>query len=157
MPTYHYDILEPDSDLTIAVDNLQHELGALYKESWDTDKRAAYGDKPFALNIEAFARMWFTKSLKIFMAYDERNDPIGFLVGIVFRPLPYEATVFQVEDWFTRGNKEVERGLFQHVTNAIRYIGCDEIWASDKANRDADFGTNWKNANSFTLNRYIRA
>ena len=34
MPTYHYDILEPDSDLTIAVDNLQHELGALYKESY---------------------------------------------------------------------------------------------------------------------------
>ena len=48
MPTNNYDILEPDSDLTIAVDNLQNELGALYKESWDTDKRAAYGDKTIA-------------------------------------------------------------------------------------------------------------
>ena len=110
MPTYHYDILEPDSDLTIAVDNLQHELGALYKESWDTDKRAAYGDKPFALNIEAFARMWFTKSLKIFMAYDERT-PLGFLSALFSARSPMRRPSFRWKTGLPVGTRKWSAGF----------------------------------------------
>lgn len=151
---YTYDLLEPSDDLDKSLDVLSKNLSKLYYESWEADKRANY-DRAFNLNINAFAQMWFNRHLKIFMAYDEYNEPIGFLIGMTFRPLPYEANVFQVEDWFTRHNMQVEQELFKFVEQAIRFIGCDEIWCADKAGRMPPF-SNWKEANVFQLRRYLK-
>lgn len=155
MSNWTVDILEPDSDVNVAVEKLGSVIGRLYQESWHTDKEPLY-QKPFSLNAEVFARMWFSKALKIFIAYDEKHEAVGYLLGLVFRPLPYEASVFQVEDWFTRGNIELERQLFDHATQAIRYIGCDEIWVSDHADRVPHVSSVWKQRGSFTFRRYLK-
>lgn len=99
--------------------------------------------------------MWYAKTLKIFIAYDERHEPVGYLIGMVFRPLPYEASVFKVEDWYTRGDTRLEEALFAHAAQAIRYIGCDELWVADDAgDRIPPVPVAWVEENKFTLRRY---
>lgn len=149
-----YDILEPSSDYNASLDGLSKYIGKIYAESWAHDKQETY-KKPFDLNIAAFARMWFDHSLKIFLAM-EGEEVQGFLVGIVFRPLPYNATVFQVEDWYSE-SVAVVKGLFEYAQNAIRFIGCDELWVADRADREPLIsGGIWKLANTFRLHRYVR-
>lgn len=149
-----YDIFEPDSDYNKALDNLSEQVGSLYAESWAKDKQETYG-KPFNMNIAAFAQMWFNHSLKLLVAKDG-DSVVGFLVGMVFRPLPYDAMVFQVEDWYS-SVPEAEKGLFEYMEKAIRFIGCDEIWIADKADRDVPVGSDtWKEANRFLFRRYTR-
>lgn len=154
MGKWTIDILEPDDDINIAVDNLGNEIGKLYAESWREDKEPHY-KKPFSLNVAAFAQMWYAKTLKIFIAYDERHEPVGYLIGMVFRPLPYEASIFKVEDWYTRGDTRLEEALFAHAAQAIRYIGCDELWVADDAgDRIPPVPVAWVEENKFTLRRY---
>lgn len=152
--TYYYDMLEPSENLDQSLEKLGNNLASLYHESWEADKRQNY-NKPFNLNINAFAQMWFNGHLRIFMAYDEKKEPVGFLIGMAFRPLPYEANVFQIEDWFTRHDMTVEKGLFEYVEQAIRFIGCDEVWCADKSGRMPPF-QRWKEANTFQLRRYLK-
>lgn len=72
-----------------------------------------------------------------------------------FRPLPYEASVFKVEDWYTRGDTRLEEALFAHAAQAIRYIGCDELWVADDAgDRIPPVPVAWVEENKFTLRRY---
>lgn len=149
-----YDILEPSSDYNASLDGLSKYIGKIYAESWAHDKQDTY-KKPFDLNIAAFARMWFNHSLKIFIAMDG-GEVQGFLVGMVFRPLPYEATVFQVEDWYSE-SESVVRGLFDYAQNAIRFIGCDELWVADRADREPPLnGKTWNLSNTFRFYRYVR-
>lgn len=157
--SYYVDILEPDKDLNKAVDQLANTLGVLYRRSWDEDKRAAYNDKPFNLNIGAFTQMWTMGTIKIFVAYKRSdNKPIGFLVGMTFRPLPYDANVFQIEDWFVDKDcrEEAEPMLFSHAVQAVRYIGCNEIWSSANTEGRAPELPGWKVANCFNRYRYMK-
>lgn len=155
MTQYTYDMLEPTQDLNESMDMLGRDLADLYAKSWNADKKHVY-DKQFSLNIQAFAQMWFSKTLRVFMAYDGRK-PVGFLIGIVFRPMPYEASVFQIEDWYTDGDREMERGLFDYAMNAVRFIGCDEIWVAHKADHEVDLPSKWHEQNTFRLHRYVKA
>ena len=152
--SYKYDLLEPATDRNKAIDDLTAAIGTLYAESWNRDKEAEY-KRPFALNIAAFTNLWFGGALKLFMAYDD-DKPIGFLVGMVFRPLPYEASVFQVEDWYSAGISEVEQGLFDCAVNAIRFIGCSEIWVADKIDRNPKAMNGWKETNTFQYHRFTK-
>ena len=67
--SYRIDILEPDSDINVALDDLTREFAPLYTASWVNEKQRIYG-KPFDMNVQTFAQLWFTKALKIFMAWD---------------------------------------------------------------------------------------
>lgn len=157
---YFVDILEPDKDLNKAVDQLADTLGVLYRRSWDDDKRQAYNDKPFNLNIGAFAQMWNMGTIRIFVAYDQATrKSVGFLIGMIFRPLPYDANVFQIEDWYALPDcrDEVEPMLFDHVAQAVRYIGCNEVWSSADNDGRAPAIAGWKTANCFNRYRYIKA
>lgn len=151
---YRYDILEPTTDRNKALDDFSAAMGTLYLESWNRDKEPLY-HKPFSLNIAAFAQLWFTQTLKLFIAYDG-DKPVGFLVGMVFRPLPYEANVFQIEDWYGSGIDEVERGLFDFATSAIRFMGCDELWLADRADREPSPMKGWKVENTFRYYRFTK-
>ncbi len=155
MAEFEYDILEPTSDLNESMDMLNLQLAELYAKSWNADKKEVY-DKPFSLNIQAFVQMWFSKTLKIFIAYRDRK-PVGFLLGMVFRPMPYEASVFQVEDWYTGGDRTMEAGLFEYVLQAVRFIGCDEIWLANKIDHEVALPpARWHEANTFHLRRFVR-
>lgn len=150
-----YDILMPDKDYNVALDALNEALGTIYAESWAKDKQDTYG-KPFNMNLATFAQLWFDSALKIFVARED-GKVVGFMVGMVFRPLPYDASVFQIEDWYsTRG--DVVRGLFDYAVQAIRFIGCDEIWIADRADREPVIDSPvWKEHNRFLFRRYTRS
>lgn len=156
---YYADILEPSKDLNTAVDQLGTKIGDLYREAWDKHMKANYNDKPFSLNATVFVNMWLSGIIKLFMVYNKAdNTPVGFLVGMTFRPMPYEANVFQIEDWYVRDeHRDAERVLLDHVVNAVRYMSCDEIWApNDNSGNAPSLGSKWKKANTFGRHRYIK-
>jgi len=153
---YYFDILEPTENFDESLDALTKNLGTLYMESWENDKRNIY-NRPFNLNIATFAHLWFSKSLKLFIAYEEGTDKaVGFIIGMVFRPLPYEASVFQFEDWYMGGDKQMEKDMFKYATDAIRFIGCDELWVADRADRMPPIAGGWKEENNFQFRRYTK-
>ncbi len=71
---YYVDILLPGADLNDSLDKLGRQVGGLYAESWNANKRKFYDDKPFDLNINAFASMWFDGALKIFVVYNDQTN-----------------------------------------------------------------------------------
>lgn len=154
----HVDILEPDLDLNKAMDALGRVLNPTLHKAWEA-KRKSYEDKPFDFNVAVFTQLWLQKDLKVFIAYDENNgnEVLGFMTGLVYRPIQYNARVFQVQDWYTGDNIEVEKALFKYLTEAVKFLGADEILVS---NSDGDsfpeIPGNWKLATTSRTKRYIR-
>lgn len=125
-----YDMLEPLSDLNASLDLLTGVFAPIYTEHWVKDEAPLRGNPPFDMNVNAFAQMWFAKTLRIFMAYEDKRAA-GYIIGLVFRPLPYQASVFQVEDWYAReNNREVVKGLFDYLETGLKFMGIDELWIS---------------------------
>lgn len=159
MSSYYVEFLEPDKDLNVALDRLAATVGALYRDCWNNTKRDTYS-QPFNMNIQAFTSMWFSKALKIFVAYDAvTRVPVGFLAGMVFRPIPYEANVFQIEEYYAMGGLEdkVEPLLIDHAAQAMKYLGTDEVWVSrDSKGIAPRLPAGWKLSNEFTLYRYVK-
>lgn len=131
---FTYDLLEPSTDLNEALDTLTTAFAPLYTDSWVKEKAPLKGNPPFDMNVNTFVNMWFSKAMKIVMAYED-GTPVGYLMGMVFRPLPYRATVFQVEDWYaSKDRTQVIGELFHYTQNALRFIGVDELWVSHGPN-----------------------
>lgn len=154
---YYIDIFDPQSDINAALDSLGRNIGKLYAEAWAANKQKDYDDKPFDLHINSFANMWIEGHLKIFFVYDDQTkEAIGFLVGAVFRPLPFKANVFHVQEYYARGGADVEKALLDHVVKAIRILGCDEVWMEIYPHRNVDLGSAWKHGRDFTMRRYAK-
>lgn len=154
---YFVDILEPSEDLNVAMDRLGKTIGVLYQEAWDKNKKHLYDNKPFDLHINAFANMWFNRNLKLFIMYDGEGKAVGFFAGLVYRPMPYEASVFQVQEWYAKNNPVMEQQLFDYVVQAIRILGCDELWMQIYPDRAAPtLGTGWEFSHAYPIHRYLR-
>lgn len=152
--SFTYDLLEPTKDVNQSLDQLTREFVTLYAESWSKEKQENY-HKPFNPNMNALAQMWLAGTLRVFIAKDETGKAVGYTVGLVFRPLPYDASVFQIEDWYSQ-SKEAETGLFAYVAQAIKFIGCSELWVTDKIDREAPLLENWEPAVSFRIQRFVK-
>ena len=82
---------------------------------------------------------------------------MGYLIGFQFRPMQYQANVFQVEDWYTGGNSEVEEGLFEYMYEGLRFLGVDEVLMTvGFSGTPPDLGPAWQVANIFKQIRYTR-
>lgn len=150
-----YDLFEPSTNQDAALEQLTKTFAPLHMKAWQQAKQAIYG-KGYDLNVGAFTSMWLNRTLKIFMAYKD-GKAIGYLTGMAYRPLNYQAALFQVEDWFTDNNPEVEAGLFDYMKNAIRFLGCDEILMSNGKNQPMpSLGPEWKLKNQTVTNRYVK-
>lgn len=154
---YYIDLLEPISDLNSALDTLGNAVGALYQKHWEEEQQKYY-NKPFSLNVQAFAQLWFSGDMKIFVARNRSdNKPIGFIAGIVFRPMAYHANVFSVQDWYSGGSRELETALFDHTSKAIRVLNCDELWVAKPGAGDAPVVPDiWKKQQEFMTIRYTK-
>ena len=151
----YVDILQPSSDLNDALDSLGRKVGPLYAKAWEAKKKY-YDDKPFDLHINMFAMLWFDGNMKVFVVYDDRtHEPVGFLTGVVFRPMPYKASVFQIQEWYTT-NQAIEDQLITHVISAIRILGCDELWVQSYDGREINPGRAWKDGGNFSIRRYTK-
>lgn len=149
-----YDVLEPSNDYEASVKKLSEVIGPLCVKSWEENKKANYG-KPFNLNVVVFTQLWYSKTLKLFVARKD-DEIIGFLCGMVFRPLPYDASVFQIEDWYAGGDHVVEEGLFNFLAQALKFIGCDEIWVSTSVGKSLPVMPGWSEKNQFTQHRFLK-
>ena len=127
---YRYDLLEPSSDANESLDRLTSIFAPLYTKSWMDKKAAVLGNPRFDMNVNAFAGMWLSKALRIFIAYED-NTPVGYLMGLAFRPLTHQSSVFHIEDWYAKHDSRVVLcGLFDFAQDALRFMGTDELWVS---------------------------
>ena len=126
------DILEPPAERgDEALESMGSIVVPLMSEAWKRNG-SFYGGKLFSLNAPALAQMWLSGDLKLFIAYTEDREPVGYLAGIVYRPLQYEARVFQITEWWSRV-PEAEPVLFAAALNAMRFLGVPEAFATLRA------------------------
>ena len=155
MKQYTYDLFEPSNNNDESLERLTREFAPLHMKAWEEVKKRHY-NKSYDLNVAGFAALWLNKSLKIFMAYEDAKT-VGYLMGFHFRPMQYQANVFQVEDWYTGGNSEVEEGLFEYMYEGLRFLGVDEVLMTvGSSETPPDLGPAWKMANTFKQIRYTR-
>ena len=138
--TIRCDLLEPTGDLEAAVNKLRDELLPLHAKAWAA--KANNVGKPYDFNAVPFVQMWVDKALRVFMAYDG-DTPVGYIVGLAYRPMTYAAQVFAVEDWYTP-KYDVETALFDYMRSALRFIGCDEIVITQGAGGRVPSISGWK-------------
>lgn len=121
-----YDILEPGDNPDESLDKLTSIFAPLYTASWVAEKSKLYGDPPYSMNIAAFAALWMSKALRIFIGYRDMR-PAGYIAGILFRPFTHERRIFQVDSWYVPDDPELLAGLFDYMQTAMRFIGIDEL------------------------------
>lgn len=156
---YTFDILEPSQDIDKALKDLQETMAELYAEGWTKVNAPLYG-KSFDLNITTFAQMWFSKGLKIFLAFEEGSrKPIGYVLAITYRPMAYNSQILQIEDWYLRGDDPAGvDAMFQYVSDASKFFGADELWIGRaQLERVPTIPVRWKEAGTFHNTRYVRA
>ena len=153
---YYIDLLEPVRDVTEAFRILQEAFSDLSYKHW-IEEQEKYYKKPYSLNVQTFAQSWYDGNLKLFMVWSRDKKPLGYLVGWPFRPMSYDALTFSVQEWYTGGDKEMERALFDHVAKAIRLLNCAELVVPVPGNGDApQISGSWKKQNTFSLARYTK-
>lgn len=123
-----YDLLEPSGDKDESINRLVQQLAPLYSESWYKEKAETQGNPQFDMNIAVFVNMWLSKAMRVFMAYDDNGNPVGYLLGMAFRPLTHNVQIFQIEDWYVKD--AAPDGLFDYVYGALKFMGVDEIQVS---------------------------
>ena len=155
---FYVDILEPKQDPNESSVMLSKIIAPLYQRCW-SEEQEPYYKKSFDLQVQLFLNLWFTGGSKIFIAYEKVTErPLGFLLGILFRPMQFNAHVFQVQEWYSGGRDDMEKELFAYAFNAIRFIGCDEFWVGRPKNKALpDFGPSWRLENSFSIDRFVKA
>lgn len=153
-----YDMLEPLSDLNASLDLLTSVFAPIYTENWAQNRAKLFGNPAFDMNVNVFAHMWFSKAMRIFVAYGDDGKAAGYLLGMVFRPLTHEASIFQIEDWYARnGNHDIICGLFEYMQEALRFIGIDELWIShDQHEALPVLDSMWRRQGSTIIDRYVK-
>ena len=122
------DILEvPEGDKSAALEAMGRAVAPLMAKAWETDRKF-FGDRPFSLNAQAMAQLWLSGDLKIFVAYDERQEPVGYLSGVVYRPLQYETRAFAIQSWWAPDD-EAKAVLFGTALDAMKFLGVPEAFA----------------------------
>lgn len=155
MARYTYDLFEPANDRDKALDKLLKDFAPLHMAAWEKHKRSVY-KRDYDLNVTTFVAMWLNKNLKIFMAYDG-DKAVGYLTGIVYRPLEYLATAFQVDDWYTGDSPVIEAGLFDYLHDALRLMGCDELLVPQGVHAELpQVGTAWEKTSETKIVRFTR-
>lgn len=155
---YEYKMLSPMEDVSASLDYLSEQFAGIYTESWYQDKASHHPGKEYQMNVGVFADMWMRRALRIFMAY-ENGKPCGYLIGMLFRPLTHQASVFQVEDWYAQNkNAEVVEGLFKYMLQGLEFIGVDEIWVAhgEDETYPALPATHWRDRSGTIIDRHVK-
>lgn len=153
-----YDTLDPLRDLNASLDILTTTFAPLYTECWVKDKAPSRGNPPFDMNVNVFAHMWFSRAMRIFMAYDDAGQATGYLMGMVFRPLTHQATIFQIEDWYAKERDQtVVDGLFDFMQTVIKFMGVDELWISHSSHEIIPpLRDGWRQRGATIIDRYVK-
>lgn len=152
-----YESLMPVDDPQASLDLLTDKFAKIYTESWFAEKAAQHPGKQYNMNVNVFAHMWMQKALRIFLAYDN-GQPCGYLIGMMFRPLTHQTTVFQVEDWYAKDKREdIVYGLYDYMQTAADFLSVDELWIAHGANETYPaLQSKWKDKGGTMIDCYVR-
>lgn len=130
-------------------------LMPLYNEYWQTICKPLY-DVEFSPKAEAFMSIWATGIGKVLIAYRD-DKPVGFLVGTVYRPMQFDATVLHVQDYYCDHDNEVMHSLFTKLDEIARILSCTEIWF-EKCDHDVRpmINSSWRAKNIIEMTRFTR-
>jgi hypothetical protein len=128
------------------------EVAPLYLEYWKKHGEKTYG-KPLDLNVPLLMQLWQSRHLALVVAKED-GIPVGFLLGMKFRPYSYESIVLQIEKWEARDNPACEKALFEELNKALPFMGVDEVWIQDTIQGTSYL--DWKAEHTFTCTRYKR-
>lgn len=148
-----FDILNPEQGSEEAIQNLANTLGEILVKAWDKDGKDTYG-KPFNLNVVALIQTWLSGSLKVFVAYDN-DKPVGFALGINFRPMQFTCNVLSIDTFYAE-TEEAERGLLAYISDAVRFLGVEEVWFTKPKDRVSLKLDGWEPKESLELCRLIK-
>ena len=71
--------------------------------------------------------------------------------------MQYSARVFQIQDWYTGNRPEVEKALFSFLSEAVKFLGTDEILISNTEGEGIpDIPGNWKQETTITTRRFVK-
>lgn len=154
-------LLAPGSDPEQSLEKLTREFSELYRDSWERDKKAAHGNKPFSVNIQALFDLWFRGALKIFICKNDAGEQAGYLIGMQFRPLNHNTNVFQVEDWYAMGERPrikdgIIEALFDYLKTSLDIMGAEELWVSHGEDEVYPVLDGWKDSGGTMIDRYLR-
>lgn len=148
------DLLEPKpNDIEASIKMLQEKVFPLYARGWNT----CISKPEFNPPIQHFVNFWFSGSMKIFCASRD-GQPVGILVGTIYRPMQYDASVFGIMDCFIMNNSsEVLHALQEQVLQAVKILGCNEIWFDRRyATQPWIFPAGWKKSHEVVTDVYVK-
>lgn len=121
------DLLEPDkNNMEQSIQTLADTVSELLAKHWVAVGQSTYG-YPFSLSVNSFIHTWVQGVTKIFIVYDDKDKPIAFAIGVLFRPLQFDCSILQIECYYAE-TPEVDKMLLDYIANAVRFLFVSEIW-----------------------------
>ena len=150
------DLLEPKPNkLEESLALLQSDVFPLYVKHWQEELKPHY-HKDFEPHLQLFIDMWVRGGLKIFVAYED-GKAVGFVIGIVFRPLQYTASVMQVQDSYTDHRSDISEAFSKYIYSALRILGCNELWYDMQYRSGGPrLGDEWVEQEEIRIRRFIK-
>ena len=150
------DLLEPKPNkLEESLALLQSDIFPLYVKHWQEELEPHY-HKDFEPHLQLFIDMWVRGGMKIFVAY-ENGHAVGFVIGILFRPLQYTASVLQIQDSYTDNRSDVADAFNKYISNALRILGCNEVWYDTQYRNDCiRLAGEWIEQEEMRIRRFVK-
>lgn len=148
-----YEYIDTPKTTEDALTFMQHTLMPLIEEGWEKHGRQIYNE-PLTFNVTSFVQMWMFGGLVVVAAY-EGNQPVGYLFGIRFVPIPFKANVLQTEMWYGKTD-EIEAGLFDYLLTIIKFMDIKEVRMTSDVHKMRELPTPWTQVNKFELYRYVK-
>lgn len=148
--TLRYDFVEPPADPAKAVEFLTNKFLPVFDRFWEARGRGYYlAEKPaFTTPAQSadFIGMWLAGTLNIILAYDEKDEPAGFILLARFRSLVHARRQLILEAYWGQDG-ETETGLLRHLAGILKYLQAEEVVVPTYTGRDwlwADIFPEWQ-------------
>lgn len=150
-----FDILVPDkNNVEASIQTLGDTVAPMFAKSWVQTGGPMY-NHPFNLHVQSFIMSWLQGMTKIFIAYDNSNQSIGFIIGVLYRPLQFECNVLQIECQYYE-TPEVEKGLLDYLVNSMRFFAVEEVWYTKTKGMSPLELNGWKEKEPLELHRLVK-
>ncbi len=148
--TYKY--IDPPRGTDKATELFRDTLIPLMHTYWEQRGEKLYG-APFHLNIVPLVQSWMGNSLVLIVAYDD-GAPVGFLFGVKFVPMLYNAVVLQAEVFYGP-TEEVEKGMITYLSTIIPFMNVNELRVNTLSGGSFSL-PGWQSTGDAKMLRYVK-
>lgn len=129
------------------------DFGPLLDKYWKTYGEELYG-KPINFEMSTFIHGWLSQAAFLLIAY-ENEKAVGFVIGMKFRPIFYQAHILQLERWYA-DRDDVVTGMFEYINNILDILGTDEVYVTEFSHGQKYNGEISGGVSPFTIQRIVR-